>query len=276
MSMPGVSDAGCVLKSGLKSGNMARAIRFDEFGNGEHHDEKSESITIMKFDPSAITLDRAEILRLQGCRHMDTRRDAWIGELLQEESQKAVQFLSPQGTHRLFPIASLHGKRRIELSNGSRFDSRCVSELIRGSSLLVVALCTIGQSLENQVSEYLERGEYARAVMLDAIGSVAAESCAELLNDFIQENTGDDSLMLTERFSPGYGDFKLESQRTLFSLMDGDTLGITINDSCLMTPRKSISFVGGMGKEVRFTRGHRQDRCAVCGLINCQYSSLAR
>ena len=54
---------------------------------------------------------------------------------------------------------------------------------------------------------------------------------------------------LRPRFSAGYGDLPLEYQRRIFDLLDPPThIGLTLNDSYLMSPSKSVTALIGVEK----------------------------
>jgi cobalamin-dependent methionine synthase I len=52
---------------------------------------------------------------------------------------------------------------------------------------------------------------------------------------------------LVSRYSPGYGDLPLEMQREIIRALDcGRTIGVTLTESLLMQPSKSVTAVIGM------------------------------
>ena len=52
------------------------------------------------------------------------------------------------------------------------------------------------------------------------------------------------------RFSPGYGDFPLEFQKDIFNLLSPNKrIGLTLNNSLLMSPTKSVTAVVGIVDE---------------------------
>ena len=52
---------------------------------------------------------------------------------------------------------------------------------------------------------------------------------------------------MTDRYSPGYGDLPLTLQPQLLSLLDAARqIGLTLTDTCLMTPRKSVTALFGL------------------------------
>ena len=52
---------------------------------------------------------------------------------------------------------------------------------------------------------------------------------------------------LRPRFSPGYGDLPLEMQKDIFSLLGcPSNVGITLNESLIMSPSKSVTAIVGI------------------------------
>ncbi|MBQ6539919.1 MAG: hypothetical protein IJL71_02720 [Oscillospiraceae bacterium] len=89
----------------------------------------------------------------------------------------------------------------------------------------------------------------AECLAIDAAGSSAVEWACDELNRELCETALSEGKSLRWRFSPGYGDFPLDYQLSLFKLMElGKNLGITLNDSLLMTPIKSVTAVIGIEK----------------------------
>ena len=56
---------------------------------------------------------------------------------------------------------------------------------------------------------------------------------------------------LVSRYSPGYGDFPLTAQRELLSLLDAPRkVGVSLTDTLLMVPSKSVSAIIGVKEEI--------------------------
>src|SRR5262249_13751045 len=81
---------------------------------------------------------------------------------------------------------------------------------------LAVAVCTIGDGLEQKVSELWSTRELPLAVMLDSVGSGAVESLAEYVNDTLCQDGLERDLKVTNRISPGYGRWDVAQQSKLF------------------------------------------------------------
>ena len=70
-------------------------------------------------------------------------------------------------------------------------------------------------------------------------------------------------------FSPGYGDLPLDLQREIFAALDcPKRIGVSLNESLLMSPSKSVSAIIGLGGEANERCTHN---CALCTLTNCLY-----
>ena len=56
---------------------------------------------------------------------------------------------------------------------------------------------------------------------------------------------------LVTRYSPGYGDWPLDAQRELLALLDTPrAIGVSLTDSLLMVPSKSVSAVIGVKAQI--------------------------
>ena len=71
------------------------------------------------------------------------------------------------------------------------------------------------------------------------------------------------------RFSPGYGDLSLEMQRDIFRVLDCPRkIGLTLNESLLMSPSKSVTAIIGIsGEEYQ----QEKNKCGVCQNSDCAF-----
>ena len=86
----------------------------------------------------------------------------------------------------------------------------------------------------------------ADALIVQAIGAAAIEKVMDSIEDDIRPALAAGE-SLVSRYSPGYGDFPLAEQRTLLSMLDAPrSIGVSLTDSLLMVPSKSVSAVIGV------------------------------
>ena len=123
---------------------------------------------------------------------------------------------------------------------------------------------TIGVGADRLIARYAA-GKPSASVMADAVATAAIEAfCDELCDALGQE------VPLRPRFSPGYGDVPLEEQKKLLPYLDAARkVGVTLTDSLLMTPTKSVSAFAGIGAPCQ-TR-EAQGKCRACKKTDCAY-----
>ena len=126
----------------------------------------------------------------------------------------------------------------------AKTDSRDLKKHLEGCGEILLFACTAGAETDRRIARAKLLGP-ARGLLMHAIGAQQVEGgcdrlCARLAQQFPDRQ-------LTDRFSPGYGDLTLEMQRDVMAALDcGRTVGITLTDSLLMTPSKSVTAIIGM------------------------------
>lgn len=127
----------------------------------------------------------------------------------------------------------------------------------------VAMACTLGQEVDSLVQR-LEIRNMALAVAVDAAASVGVEALAQSLEQQIRRSLEEQELFLTGRFSPGYGDYPIEVQNALLTLLDAPRrIGLLATQTHLLTPRKSITALCGVSS--RPVTG-KLAGCAHCAL----------
>ena len=104
-----------------------------------------------------------------------------------------------------------------------------------------------------------------KGTVTDCVGSAAIEAFCDKIN-----NTLGDTEYLRPRFSPGYGDMPLEAQREIIEfLQTKKKIALSLTESLMMSPVKSVTAIIGIGKEKNKCTG---PGCMVCSRENCPYS----
>ncbi|MCX7679095.1 MAG: hypothetical protein N2316_07725 [Spirochaetes bacterium] len=125
-------------------------------------------------------------------------------------------------------------------------DVPSVVEIIAPKARAVVLFAlTSGQEVSNEIKRLLDEKDVALAYMLDIVASEGTEKAAEELTQRCVElckKTGkffDGDAVL--RYSPGYCGWHVSGQKKLLSFLHANEIGITLTESFLMSPEKSIS-----------------------------------
>ena len=147
-----------------------------------------------------------------------------------------------------------------------RVESRDLARNLRGCDRAVCFAATLGAEAD-RLRRRSSVTSPARALVLDAMGSAGIETVCDGLCEHIRAVHPDRKLR--PRFSPGYGDLSLEFQRPFLTLLDAQRkAGITLLDSLLMTPQKSVSAIVGLA-HTGCDLG-RSD-CDGCGKKDCEF-----
>lgn len=169
-------------------------------------------------------VDRREILRYAGVRGDAPEVEAILDECLGEIENK----LTYKVCYGEFPV--------------SLFDnvgSEALNKHLEGRETAVVFAATVGIELDRLIARYA-RVSPTKSLLFQAIGAERIEALCDLFN---AEYGG-------SRFSPGYGDLPLEFQKEIFKVLDcPKRIGLTLNESMLMSPSKSVTAIIGVKNE---------------------------
>lgn len=143
---------------------------------------------------------------------------------------------------------------------------RIISRQLRGSSAFAFFVATAGMEFEHLQEQLKAEGDMVSIFIADAMGSVIAEKAADCMELALQQTLASSGLKHTNRFSPGYCGWHVSQQHLLFShFPTPQPCGITLSESSLMTPIKSVSGIIGIGATVR----HLDYTCGLCDYKDC-------
>jgi hypothetical protein len=214
-----------------------------------------------------LAIDPDEVLRFQGYKKgIDTPTDD-VRALLDEALAEGSRLMAPRAVVRWLPVD--RSDRHVVETDGVVLTIPDIGERWGTVEHVAIAVCTIGEALERRVAELWQARELPLASMLDSVGSGAVESLAEYVNDVLCQQGLAAGVKVTNRISPGYGDWDVAEQHALFRLCPGSPAGVTLNEACFMTPGKSISLMAGAGPAARVD--HYFSQCARCWMRDCAY-----
>lgn len=191
---------------------------------------------------SAPPVDRREALRYAGARGDSPDAEAILAECI-SESENTLSFRLCYGEYPLTRVENL-------LDFGfARVESAKLSEHLLGCSSVIVVTATLGIGIDRLISKY-SRLSQAKALMLQGLGAERIEALLDLFCEEQRREKTAHGMALTARFSAGYGDLSLEFQREIFKALDCERkIGLTLNDSLIMSPTKSVSAIIGIKKD---------------------------
>ena len=123
-----------------------------------------------------------------------------------------------------------------------RVKSRDLQKNLSGCREIILVAATAGLEVDRAIAKY-SRLSPSRAVILQAAAAASVEAALDKLSGELKS----DGLSLRPRFSCGYGDLSLELQRDIFATLDcPKNIGVSLTDTLLMTPTKSVSAIIGI------------------------------
>ncbi len=114
---------------------------------------------------------------------------------------------------------------------------------IEGCDRVILFLATLGMGVDRLIKK-AQIESMARAVYIDAAASALLEDYCDSLCAEIAK-----SKIITDRFSPGYGDLPIEVQPKLLKAIGAEKIGVSCSKTFMMIPTKSVSALIGIRGE---------------------------
>lgn len=205
-------------------------------------------------------IDEREVLRYLGCAQAP---DPELKEKISHLSEELITVSVPRLVWRRLPLLP---------ENEFLLAGEDIRGILKDCSEVVLFAATLGVEAER----FLQRAQIrdmAQAVILDACADSAIENvCDHFCQDLAALVKPS---YLTDRYSPGYGDLPLSHQRVIFDVLDVTRrIGVTLTDSGLMLPQKSVTAMIGISDQ---PQKHRSGNCMGCSMyLHCIYRKEGR
>jgi 5-methyltetrahydrofolate--homocysteine methyltransferase len=157
---------------------------------------------------------------------------------------KLLDTINPQYVYKIADIPD------VSISSNPLFVGDDIHDLLNGCQKAVFFCCTLGNSADRLIA-YAGASDISEQFYTDALANAAIEQICDMLQQKIASDYPD--YEQTMRFSPGYGDYPLKLQPEILRYLNAKKLiGVTVTDSLLMNPTKSVSAVIGLKKRGMF------------------------
>lgn len=172
----------------------------------------------------------------------------------------------PRATSQRLSI-HLNGDEVIFENTSLTIKSSDLAKLLKNSKECYIMAVTLGQEVDRQIG-IRQRLDMLDAMVLDSCASVLIDKiCDEHEQELMEDlNEGE---FFTMRFSPGYGNVPLESQRPFLNILQTEKkIGLTLTKTNMLVPTKSITAIVGISNQ----KENRQKSCGTCNLVKtCSY-----
>lgn len=186
--------------------------------------------------------------------------------LIEDAFAELERTVSPKSVWRIFDLEqTVDGKNII---GNMEIESNSLARNLKGCVKAVLFGATLGAGTDRLIAR-ISLSDMAKAVVIQSCAAVLLEEYCDERQVAIGEELEAEGLFLRPRFSPGYGDFDITYQQPLMRMLDcAKTIGLTMTDSFMMTPAKSVTALIGASpvKERCPVAG-----CEACGKTDCEY-----
>ena len=140
---------------------------------------------------------------------------------------------------------------------------------LAGAERVIILAATIGEAVEEAVTRHFDEGNYAHSVLLDAAATAAVEQTCDACEAMLRPQFAKEGYTMRWRFSPGYGDWDIHAQPELLRLTQAESIGVSLTESLMLCPRKSVTAVIGLVRGNATTTEHAPKGCASCDKLDC-------
>lgn len=209
-------------------------------------------------------VDRKEALRYLGYRGQEIEGQTL--QMIEEIAAELEENSSPKSIYHEYGCKVT--KDMVKLG-GLEIKSHNLSVNLKGCERAVLLAATIGRTADFMIRKY-SISNLAKAAIVQAAGAACIESYVDEVEEAVRKDAASRGLYLRPRFSPGYGDFSLEYQKDIFTLLEcSKRIGITLTEGNLMMPSKSVTAVIGLTAKER--ESCQMEKCSLCAKTDCEF-----
>ena len=181
--------------------------------------------------------------------------------------EKAPEHTDIQGGYLVIDQFEIHDGYRIQVNGLEFHPTKAIAQQVRASEKLAFFMITAGEGITTWSQRELTEGDPMAGYIIDLFGSEIVVAALDRMQDDLSEKMGEDGFKITNRYSPGDCGWPVTDQQKLFSLFPESFCGISLSESSLMHPIKSVSGIIGIGVNVKKTAY----ACDLCEMDTCVY-----
>ncbi len=180
-----------------------------------------------------------EILRY--LKSQDMKNDK-MESLILNTIEELKKIAKPRNTYSFFEIEK---SKSIHILNTNLYiKSSDLMHHLRNSHSIAIMAITLGIEVDREI-KINEKLNLTKAIIMDAVATSYVEKICDKVQGEIKKEAKKRGYNITNRFSPGYGDLSIKTQKEILNLIDAYKIGITLTESLIMIPRKSVTaFIG--------------------------------
>jgi hypothetical protein len=193
-----------------------------------------------------LNIDVSEVLRYLGYKNQVLNDST--KQVIQDCIEETRGLVRENYVYKYFDIKK--DNNSIVLSNSNiKLIGLDIYEHLKDSVRCALMAVTIGSDIDFKI-RYYEKIDLTKAIIMDACATAAVESLCDEVEGKIKEKALEKYLQITYRYSPGYGDLPIELQPSILDVLEAQKkIGLTVSDSFILLPRKSVTAIIGIQED---------------------------
>ena len=213
---------------------------------------------------SDIIPSKEDVLKFQGVRNLDS-----IPSILIDSLDLSMTLLKEKSNpFAIFEECSKSDFADIYWGEGENSAESPLPNIVKKAEKLHLFAVTIGKNITEEINKHFDQNEYPVGSFIDSGASLTTDSIVGLLENQVQSSFSNHASTLA--YSPGYCGWHVSGQKKLFQYLKPNKIGISLNDSCLMTPLKSVSGVLVTGPKNIHIFENNYSFCKECSTYSCK------
>ena len=205
------------------------------------------SATFLFPDSKEFSADLKEVARYLGYRKA-AGPDVDVTVLMEKAAKEMQAVMKAQAVFEVFDLDCPVKPDNDTLPKISFADvtlqSRDLGNNLKDCKKVALLAATLGPQVDALIRRHSSM-DPVYASILQATGAMFIEELVDITNSEIKKIAEAQGLKTRPRYSPGYGDVPLEVQKDFFRLLPCTRIGLTLMDTLIMAPEKSVTaFVG--------------------------------
>lgn len=211
-----------------------------------------------------IDFNRNEMLRYLGFRN-GVKPDAEMQQNIDRLTEELQQVITPKSVSEIFDVTVTDDSVSFA---GITIPSRDLARNLKNCSRVCLFAATLGVGPDRLIARSQVR-KMSDALICQAASAAMIEAYCNQIDNGISEEAARSGLYSRPRFSPGYGDCPIEVQTDFTRILNTPKkIGLTLTDSLMMMPSKSVTAVIGL---TPVPTHHHAGGCATCTVKDCAF-----
>lgn len=218
-----------------------------------------------------LSINKSEVLRYLGYKGqcIDENLNQKINQCIDETKEN----IDLKYVYEVYDIKNNTKSHIVEFKNSNlKFESKDISELLKDCDKCILMSATLGFNIEKTIRTYSYKN-LTKGVIIDACATTSIEEACDIIQDNILQDVSKENKTLTMRYSPGYGDLDIRVNKDILNILNAQRkIGITVTDTGIMIPRKSVVALIGISNK----KEESKRTCENCSnRTNCKFRRKA-